>query len=71
MCVFAACLPFILTSYSQPNESELARLDPLAEEYNVDRTVGRIRTVPFDAGAGFSFVVWGDMRSNPEVFERL
>lgn len=54
-----------------PSQEELAKLDPYAERYNVERVIREIQSRPYDPDQGFSFVAWGDVRSNPEVFERL
>ena len=54
-----------------PSEAELATLDQYAEKYNVNRVAEAFRDRPFLPDVGFSFVVWGDMRSNPRVIESL
>ncbi len=62
---------FCFSAAAQPSEEELAKLDPMAKRFNIDTTLKRIEAVPFDAEKGFTFVAWGDMRSNPKVFNRL
>ncbi|RJP19207.1 MAG: hypothetical protein C4527_26850 [Candidatus Omnitrophota bacterium] len=55
----------------KPTKAELAKLDPFRERYHVDRVLDRIHTVPFESEKGFSFAVWADIQSHPEVFDRL
>jgi len=78
--VSVACGPVARTAIPRARETaigrpdpllELAKLDPFAERYRVDHVLKRIQEVPYDPETGFSFVVWGDSRSNAEVCEQL
>ena len=62
---------FTLPLCAQPSEAELAALDPLSQRYHVETVLKRIQAVPFKAEKGFSFVAWGDFRSNAPVLDRL
>jgi predicted phosphodiesterase len=62
---------FFISASKDPSEAELTQLDRYAERYRVDQVLRRIESIPYSAETGFSFVVWGDVRSNREVFERL
>jgi len=73
---FAVCLGINLimavgTQSAAVSESELRKLDPFAERYNVETLIGKIQSIPFDPDKGFSFVAWGDVRSNRKVFTQL
>lgn len=58
--------------FSEPDPlTELAKLDPFAERYRVDQVLKRIDATLYNPERGFSFVVWGDSRSNAEVCKRL
>jgi 3',5'-cyclic AMP phosphodiesterase CpdA len=53
------------------SETELIKLDPFAKRYNVEKLIKKIQSIPFDPNKGFSFVAWGDVRSNRKVFTQL